>query len=209
MTSPRQHWDQAYRAREVEELGWYEPSPELSLEMIRESGVGPQELILDVGAGASSLLGHLYRLGYRRLAALDISAAALERNRAALPDEAARAIRWIEADLTASPDLSALGPVALWHDRATLHFLRDPAARAAYRSLLMETVGPGGHAVIATFAPDGATHCSGLEVQRYGHADQQALLGDEWHPRRQENWIFTNPRGEPRSYRYGLYRRVG
>lgn len=200
-------WEQVYNEKEIPALGWYEEPPRLSLELIEESGVGRDEMIVDVGAGASSLLRHLLQRGYRALAALDISARALELNRAALPPEGAAQVTWIVGDATDPAALDEVRPVALWHDRATLHFLTDARARAAYHDLLMRSVAPGGHAMLATFAPHGATHCNGLEVHRYDHDSLAEFLGPAWEVVREEAYLFRNPRGEPRPYVYALYQR--
>jgi hypothetical protein len=64
----------------------------------------------------------------------------------------------------------------LWHDRAVFHFLTDPADRATYRDLAASTVAPGGFLIVATFALDGPTHCSGLPVARYGSAELAAAF---------------------------------
>ena len=55
----------------------------------------------------------------------------------------------------------------IWHDRAVFHFLIDAADRAAYVRQVMKAVKPGGHVIVATFAPDGPDQCSGLPVARY------------------------------------------
>jgi SAM-dependent methyltransferase len=55
----------------------------------------------------------------------------------------------------------------LWHDRAVFHFLTDPHDRDLYLQNLRRSLKPGGHFVIATFAEDGPTKCSGLPVERY------------------------------------------
>jgi len=38
----------------------------------------------------------------------------------------------------------------------------------------MRSVKPGGHVIVATFAPDGPEQCSGLPVARYDHANCMA-----------------------------------
>jgi len=64
---------------------------------------------------------------------------------------------------------------AVWHDRAVFHFLTAAADRARYVELARRAVRPGGRLVIATFADDGPTHCSGLPVSRYT-ADELATV---------------------------------
>jgi hypothetical protein len=68
----------------------------------------------------------------------------------------------------------------LWHDRAVFHFLTDPAARTAYRTLAASAIEPGGFLVIGTFAADGPTHCSGLPVARYGADELAAAFAPEF-----------------------------
>jgi hypothetical protein len=52
----------------------------------------------------------------------------------------------------------------IWHDRAVFHFLISAEDRRRYRSHLLETLKPGGSAIVATFALDGPDDRSGLSV---------------------------------------------
>ena len=115
-----------------------------------------------MGGGTSLLAERLLVRGYA-VTVLDISQAAIDRARQRLGTRAGE-VGWIVADVTAGPDL---GTFDVWHDRAVFHFLTAAEDRAAYAALLARTVPVGGHAVIATFAPDGPEKCSGLEVRRY------------------------------------------
>jgi hypothetical protein len=65
----------------------------------------------------------------------------------------------------------------IWHDRAVFHFLTDPADRAAYVQQVMKSVKPGGHVIVATFAPDGPDQCSGLPVARYAPGELHQEFG--------------------------------
>ena len=69
---------------------------------------------------------------------------------------------------------------AVWHDRAVVHFFTRPEDRARYAATLRSAVAAGGHAIIATFAPDGPDRCSGLPVQRASAEEIGELLGDEF-----------------------------
>src|SRR5262249_46370048 len=132
--------------------------------------------ILDVGGGSSPLAAELMARGYRDLAVLDISATAIGLAQERM-GEAATHVEWIVAGL-----LHWRPPrhYALWHDRATLHFLILDADRERYAEIARSAVAPGGHAVIATFAPDGPTNCSGLPVHRSSPEDIVELLGDQF-----------------------------
>ena len=94
---------------------------------------------------------------------LDVSGAALDRARARLGPDAG-VPRWLEADVTEDWEID---PLDIWHDRAVFHFLTDPADRDSYLRHVAATVRPGGHVIVATFAPDGPERCSGLPVVRY------------------------------------------
>lgn len=157
-----QHWERIYETRSSDSVSWYEPVPERSLALIRRAAPQPDDHILDVGGGASTLVDELVALGYRALTVLDTASAALATTRSRLgPD---RSVELVPGDILDPPTLPS---VALWHDRAVFHFLTDAAERARYREVLEAAVEPGGHVVIATFSDRGPDHCSGLPVERY------------------------------------------
>ncbi len=156
-------------------MSWYQREPTLSLELVERAGATATTSVIDVGAGASGLTGALQRRGFVDLTALDVSQAALDDARAAVdrPEEVA----WIRADLL---DWSPDRRWAVWHDRAVFHFLTDPAERSIYRRLLDRAVEPDGVVIIATFAEDGPTTCSGLPVDRYDASGLMGELGTGW-----------------------------
>jgi hypothetical protein len=57
------------------------------------------------------------------------------------------------------------------------HFLTDPADQRAYAESVRAALAPGGHVIVATFAPEGPETCSGLPVQRYDADALVAALG--------------------------------
>lgn len=120
------------------------------------------------------LVDRLVDEGYRDLTVLDISGAALEHARTRLGDKAGM-VHWVESDVT---QYATSRPASIWHDRAVFHFLTFPEDREKYRQVLMRTVRQGGHAIIATFAPEGPSKCSGLEVVRYDAARISAEFGE-------------------------------
>jgi SAM-dependent methyltransferase len=130
--------------------------------------------LIDVGSGATTLLGALLDDGYQHLTALDISDAALAISKQQLGERAAL-IQWIAADIRRAD----LAPAAydLWHDRAVFHFLTEAVDRAAYVGTLRRAVKRGGQVIIATFAEDGPEQCSGLKVMRYSGESMAAALG--------------------------------
>jgi SAM-dependent methyltransferase len=159
------HWQDVYASKQPGQVSWYAPRLERSLSLI--SGVAsPDAAVIDVGGGASTLVDDLLRLGFHDVTVLDVSEAALQASQRRL-GAAAERVHWIVSDV-----LAARLPrrFDLWHDRAVFHFLTDPADRATYAALARASVVPGGHLVMATFAPDGPSRCSGLDVARYDGA---------------------------------------
>lgn len=169
------HWDGRYRSIGADQVSWFEAEPKTSLELIDELGLGPSTAVVDIGGGASSLAGTLQRRGFTDLTVVDVSQAALDEARASVerPDE----VDWICADmLTWVPQRTW----QLWHDRAVFHFLTDATDRATYVRTLNRSIAAGGTIILATFAEDGPTMCSGLPVQRYSPDELVAVLGDGW-----------------------------
>jgi SAM-dependent methyltransferase len=160
----------------------------------------PSGGVIDVGGGASPLAGRLLNAGYA-VAVLDISAEALERAKARLGPRANQ-MGWIVADVTA---VENVGRFDLWHDRAAFHFLTNPADRQQYVSLLRRTVPPGGHAIIATFAPNGPAKCSGLDVVRYGGASLGRELGTDFRLLKGVPETHITPSGMPQSFQYSVF----
>lgn len=158
------HWEHVYESKRPDEVSWFQPQPVRSLELLEAAGVSSGAAVIDVGGGDSTLVDALLSRGFGDLTVLDVSGAALERARLRLGDRAA-GVTWIEADVTHAELPTAAYDV--WHDRAVFHFLTDPVERARYVALAARAVRPGGTLIVATFAPDGPTRCSGLEVARY------------------------------------------
>jgi hypothetical protein len=66
------------------------------------------------------------------------------------------------------------------HITPSIGFEHDPveSCLADYLASLRRHVAPGGWAVVATFGPDGPTHCSGLPIVRYMPEDLAAEFPD-------------------------------
>ena len=94
----------------------------------------------------------------------------------------------------------------LWHDRAVFHFLTSAEDRCSYLRALAASLHPGGHVVIATFAPDGPSRCSGLEVVRYEPSTLAVTLGPRFALQRVERELHVTPRGAVQQFQYSLFR---
>lgn len=157
-----------------------------------------------MGGGASSLVDRLLDAGYVHLTVADISPAALEVARARLGDRAGR-VSWLVAD---ARGLRLPEPVDVWHDRAVFHFLTEAADQEAYLQGLRAAVRVGGHAVMATFAPDGPERCSGLPVERYDGAALARRFGPGFELVRSFTKAHATPSGGTHSFTYAVLRRV-
>ncbi len=203
MNSMRDHWEQVYRARLPEERSWFQPQPAISLDLIALAGVDDSARIIDVGGGTSHLVDALSSRGYKNVTVLDISSSALEEAKQRLGTRAGQ-VQWVEADVTSGV---ALGAFDVWHDRAVFHFLIDPRDRAAYVHALENALDAGGHAIIATFAEDGPSHCSGLPVLRHSPPSLLAELGPSFSLVEIRKEQHRTPAGRDQSFVYSLFRR--
>lgn len=129
-----------------------------------------------VGAGSSTLVRELVDDGYSTIIAIDIAQAALDQLRSTLTGGAA-VVQMLRADVR---NVRLPHEVKLWHDRAMFHFLTDEADQKAYATTAGLSVSPGGYLVMAEFAPEGPTSCSGLPVARHSAASLQLLFGDDF-----------------------------
>ena len=164
MQPTKEHWETVYGTKPETEVSWFQEHSDVSLGLIRRTGVAADGAIIDVGGGASRLVDDLLAAGYSNLTVLDISGKALAVARGRLGD-AAKSVRWIESDVTQA-DLPHHG-YDVWHDRAVFHFLTEPDQRERYVRTVRQAVRPGGHVIVAAFGPEGPLRCSGLPVVRY------------------------------------------
>jgi hypothetical protein len=200
------HWQAVYRTKQSRDVSWFTPRLSVSLELLQRAGMNTESRIIDIGAGASTLVDDLLDSGLRHITALDISEASLAVVRQRLGARAAR-VEWRVAD-AARMDLPAQS-YDLWHDRAALHFLVDAADAAAYVTSASAAIVDGGFAVIGGFAADGPERCSGLPVARRDAEDIAHLFGSEFaliHSHREEH---VTPWGAPQSFAYALLRKGG
>ncbi|MBP0114483.1 MULTISPECIES: class I SAM-dependent methyltransferase [Bradyrhizobium] len=205
MSERSTHWDHVYATKGEAEVSWFQDSPAISLEMIRAAGPNHDAAIIDVGGGASRLVDALLQDGYRDVTVLDLSAKALDAAKKRLGG-AASMVDWIVADATTWQTAKTYD---VWHDRAAFHFLTDLRDRAAYVERLRSAIAPGGHVIIATFAPDGPEKCSGLPVQRHDSASLAAELGPEFELVETRRETHHTPWDSTQAFQFSRFRRRG
>jgi SAM-dependent methyltransferase len=173
----QEHWERIYRTKDPTQVSWYQPEPQLSLELIRQVTPDLDAPLIDVGGGASTLVDGLLQAGYRRVTVLDLAPSALAISRQRLGDRADQ-VTWIAGSILDTPLPAAA--YAVWHDRAVFHFLTDPMCRAGYVAQAAHAVRPGGHVIVASFSPEGPPKCSGLDVARYSPEAMHAEFGERF-----------------------------
>lgn len=207
--NPTDHWQRVYTDKAPDAVSWYQRSPIRSLSLIHTHKSAAPCRIIDIGAGASNLVDHLLDSPAFEPWLLDISTRALDITRARLADRAARA-HFTTADIT-QPLAQPLAQWAdIWHDRAVFHFLTDDKTIKGYARNLAHILKPGGIAIIATFAPDGPTKCSGLDVRRHDAPSIHAALAPHapltlLSEAREDH---TTPWGAVQKFTYAILRRT-
>lgn len=202
----RSHWEKVYSSKATDAVSWFQQHAGRSLRLIEDTGVARDAAIIDVGGGASVLVDDLLARGYTNLAVLDLSGTALDRARARLGARADQ-VRWIESDVTRAP----LEPhsIDVWHDRAVFHFLTEAADRAAYVTQVRRALRPGGFLIVATFAEDGPSECSGLPVRRYGAEQLHGEFGAGFDLLCHEREVHRTPDGKVQPFVYCCCRKAG
>ncbi|MCJ7724658.1 MAG: class I SAM-dependent methyltransferase, partial [Anaerolineales bacterium] len=197
-----------YTNNPITQLGWYEAQSFPSVQLIERCAVPKHYPIVDIGSGTSTLISDLLELGYQNLYPIDISDVALEKAKALLDKERAAQVHWIVDDITNPSTVLQLQNAAVWHDRAVFHFLTEEQDRQTYHSLLQKIVMPGGFVIMATFALDGATKCSGLPVQRYSAESLSEFFGYGFRLIESSNYTYQMPSGELRPYVYTRFQKT-
>ncbi|HJV22906.1 MAG TPA: class I SAM-dependent methyltransferase [Holophagaceae bacterium] len=197
------HWDAIYATKTPDQLSWTQDSPATSLRFLREGGLPAGARVLDAGAGLGTLAEALLRETDWQITLADLSPEALAKARARLGDSPR--LTFLQGDVRTLP--LAAGSLDAWHDRAVLHFLREPADRAAYAATVARALRPGGVAVLAGFAPDGPEKCSGLEVCRADAADLAATLGEAFTLEASDREVHLTPWGKEQAFVYTRFRR--
>jgi len=196
------HWNTVYATHATDEVSWYQAEPATSLALVAALGISRDAAVIDVGGGASFFADRLVERGFSDVTVLDIAEAALEdHGRHPVADGPVTRLR---------RDVLTWKPTRLydlWHDRALFHFF-GPDDRGRYLQTMLLALRPGGIVVLATFAPDGPDHCSGLPVVRYSADDLVGVLGDPFLIVRSQREEHTTPGGSTQPFTWYVGRRL-
>ena len=200
----KDHWEHIYSDKGATEVSWYQQRPEISLDLIKATGVEKSAHIIDIGGGASTLVDFLLAAEYQNISVLDISSSAIEQAKVRLGQHADK-VEWVEQDIT---KFIAEESYEVWHDRAVFHFLTDEDDRLKYAQAISSALKPGSHAIIATFDLDGPEKCSGLEIVRYSPETLSAIFSEGFKLVETATEKHKTPGGASQSFVYCRFERV-
>jgi SAM-dependent methyltransferase len=198
------HWENVYTTKAEQAVSWFQERPDISLDLIRATGVDASSSIIDIGGGASRLVDALVAEGFKSITVLDLSERAFVTSKARLGARAAQ-VRWLVADVTTWEPSQTYD---VWHDRAAFHFLTDRKDQAAYAERVSRAMRLGGHVIIGTFALDGPERCSGLPVIRYEAATLSELLGSSFELVESRRHDHVTPGGATQRFQFSRFRRI-
>jgi SAM-dependent methyltransferase len=221
-TSAAEHWDTVYGTKAADEVSWFQRQPTTSQRLLT-SVSSPSGAVVDVGAGASTLVDTLLDAGWSDVTVLDVSAKALAlvRDRVSdrvdrvsdrvgeqphdLPRKRPGSTSFVVADvLSWQPERT----YDAWHDRAVFHFLVQPDRRDQYVATASRAVRPGGAVVLGTFAADGPTQCSGLPTARYDADGLAAVFAPGFSLEHSEREEHVTPGGAVQPFTWVVLRRT-
>lgn len=172
----RKHWDSIYTKKNPDEVSWYQPKPETSLNFFKQFDVAKSASIIDIGGGDSLLVDYLLDMGYSNISVLDISESALEKAKSRLGNKANK-VKWIVAD---AANFVPEEKYDFWHDRAAFHFLTSEDEIQNYLNTAQKYISPSGVLIIGTFSTNGPEKCSGIEIKQYSENTINDRLKDHF-----------------------------
>ena len=202
MSVRKEHWEKVYQNKSPDEVSWYQPCPVLSLQLIANTHIAFDAPIIDIGGGASTLVDELCDAGYSNVSVLDVSESALANVQHRCAEKVSE-VRWYEEDVTCFKPPHRF---ALWHDRAVFHFLTSRADRESYIDVLKQSIEPGGHIIMMTFATDGPKKCSGLDIVQYDADKLVSELGPGFNLMETGFDVHLTPAGNQQNFAYFRFR---
>lgn len=172
----KKHWENIYQTKILNEVSWYQPLPQTSLDFVAKFNLTLDAKIIDVGGGDSFFVDHLLKLGFQNITVLDISEVAILRAKERLGSDSER-VKWIVSDITEFvPDEK----YDFWHDRAVFHFLRANEDQEMYLKVLDTAMESNGVLIIGTFSENGPLKCSGIEIQQYSELSLEQRFNEKF-----------------------------
>lgn len=171
-TNRKAHWENVFEKKAQNEVSWYQPNPETSLQLFEDNKISKNAKIIEIGGGDSYLIDFLLDLGYENLSVLDISENAINRLKQRLGAKAEK-VNFIVSDIL---DFKPEEQFDVWHDRASFHFLTEENEIKKYVELASNSIVSDGNLFIATFSTSGPLKCSGLEITQYDETKMETIF---------------------------------
>ena len=159
----KQHWEKVFTTKQVDEVSWYQQTPQQSLDFVQQLALPKTAAIIDIGGGDSFLVDHLLQMEYSNITVLDISATAINKAKQRLGNKAAM-VKWVVSDIL---EFNSSIKFDCWHDRAAFHFLTTADEVNRYLAIAQQHLTSDGKLIIGTFSTEGPEKCSGLPVKQY------------------------------------------
>lgn len=198
------HWENIYKTKQANEVGWYQPVPLTSLQFLEQFKIPLTAKIIDVGGGDSFFVDHLLDLGYQDITVLDISETAIKRAKDRLGD-ASEKVKWIVAD---AADFKPAEKYDFWHDRAAFHFLTRDSEVESYIDNVQQSMNPEGILIIGTFSTNGPKKCSGIDIRQYSEASMVKQLKKYFHKVKCFTIDHITPSGARQNYIFCSFRKM-
>lgn len=168
----KEHWENIYQTKDTTKVSWFQESPQISLDIIKNLNLKKDANILDVGGGDSKLVDFLLAEGFENIYVLDISESAILKAKERLGNKSIK-VNWVVSNIL---DFKPSVKFDLWHDRAAFHFLTNPIDVEKYVKIATESIYPKGFLTIATFSEKGPDKCSGIQIKKYSEFELNSVF---------------------------------
>lgn len=204
----KNYWDRTYEDNSINELGWYEKLPSVSISLIEKYLSDKTALIMDAGCGETTLIQELLNRDYSNIAGIDMSSTAINflNKNIKLKNSNITNLSLRCEDLTDNIVFPKRG--SLWHDRAVFHFLQEKYKQESYKKNLINFLEPRGIFIISCFSTDNvAEKCNNLPVKKYDSEELQNFFSDSFDFLESFIYDYTMPWGDTRKYLYSVFRK--
>lgn len=191
----KDYWENVYQTKEEDQVSWYQVKDQKILKRIEALDLKQDQNIIDVGSGASILIDQLLEAEYKNLHVLDLSQTALNKTQARLAKKGLDSTKttWLVDDVcTVNLPQQYFD---LWHDRAVFHFLITDNQQQQYIHTMQKALKKGGILMLSTFAEDGPTQCSGLQIEQYNIDKLKMRLGNAFSLIEHDHELHITPWG--------------
>jgi cyclopropane fatty-acyl-phospholipid synthase-like methyltransferase len=200
----KQHWENVFSTKQQNEVSWYQPVPQKSIDFFETQKISKTDAVIDIGCGDSYFVDYLANKNYENIHALDISENAIQRLKNRL-GEKANSIHWHISNII---EFTPTCKYTYWHDRAVFHFLTKEEDIQKYLEIVNNNILPDGYMMIATFSKKGPIKCSGLNITQYDIEDLTALFSEYFSCIAAEYYEHPTPFNTTQHFTFCLFKKI-